>query len=159
MAVFAEDPALKAQLAEPHEVDQFDVGVVSTPVALSLSGNTPLVVCADGEGDMPSLLSKSNVLAILLRRQATPDQLTTAVRAAAAGLRIVNPGSTAADELDERSLAVLRLLATGADTREIARTLSFSERTIKGVIHQVVYLLGARNRAQAVAEAMRRQMI
>jgi DNA-binding NarL/FixJ family response regulator len=57
--------------------------------------------------------------------------------------------------LTAREVEVLRLLADGADTAEIAARLRFSERTIKKVIQHVITRLGLRNRAHAVAYAMR----
>lgn len=158
-AVFADDPAIAASTTEIGQLSDFDVGVASGGIALADGSETPLVVCVDTEGDRPALSAKPNVIAVLLRSEATPDQLTTAVRAAAAGMRIVDALATSSNGLDERSLDVLRMLASGANTREIAVKLSFSERTIKGVIQRIEQTLGARNRAQAVAEALRRQMI
>jgi DNA-binding NarL/FixJ family response regulator len=61
--------------------------------------------------------------------------------------------------LSEREVDVLRLVADGLDTSEIARHLSYSERTIKNVIHDITTRLQLRNRAQAVAYAMREGLI
>jgi DNA-binding NarL/FixJ family response regulator len=57
--------------------------------------------------------------------------------------------------LTGRDLDVLRLLADGRSTAVIAEDLAYSESTIKNVIHDLVRQLGARNRAQAVAMAIR----
>jgi DNA-binding NarL/FixJ family response regulator len=54
---------------------------------------------------------------------------------------------------------VLRLVAEGLDTGEIAKRLSYSERTIKNVIHDVVTRLNLRNRSHAVAYALREGLI
>ncbi len=61
--------------------------------------------------------------------------------------------------LSERDLEVLRLLAGGESTAEIARELAYSESMIKHVIHGVVGRIGARNRAHAVAIAIRAGVI
>jgi DNA-binding CsgD family transcriptional regulator len=58
-----------------------------------------------------------------------------------------------------RGLEVLALLATGADTKQIAEQLGYSDRTIKSVIRDVQLSLGARNRVQAVAEGIRQGLI
>jgi DNA-binding NarL/FixJ family response regulator len=55
----------------------------------------------------------------------------------------------------EREVAVLRLLAQGMSTREVARTLCWSERTIKGVVYDLTTRHGLRNRTHAVAVAVR----
>jgi len=59
------------------------------------------------------------------------------------------------DGLTARDVNVLRLLADGRSTAAIADDLAYSESTIKNVIHDLVRQLGARNRAHAVALAIR----
>ena len=54
-----------------------------------------------------------------------------------------------------REVEVLRLLAEGADTLEIARRLSYSERTVRNIIHGLLTRMKLRNRAHAVAYALR----
>lgn len=54
-----------------------------------------------------------------------------------------------------REAAVLRMLADGLSTAEIARSMNYAERTIKNVIQDVLARTGARSRTQAVAYAMR----
>ena len=61
--------------------------------------------------------------------------------------------------LSDRERDVLRLVAQGLPTREVAAQLCYSERTIKNVIHDVVTKLNARTRSQAVAHAMRDGLI
>jgi DNA-binding NarL/FixJ family response regulator len=57
--------------------------------------------------------------------------------------------------LRSREIAVLQLVAEGYDTAEIARTLAYSERTIKKVLHDMTIRLQLRNRSHAVAYALR----
>lgn len=61
--------------------------------------------------------------------------------------------------LSEREIEVLRLLADGLDTSEIAQRLSYSERTIKAVLHDVTARFQLRSRAHAVAYAVREGLI
>jgi DNA-binding NarL/FixJ family response regulator len=61
--------------------------------------------------------------------------------------------------LSERERQVLRLIAEGRDTLEIASTLCYSERTVKGVIHEITSRLELRNRSHAVAYALRNALI
>ncbi|MFD4374798.1 response regulator transcription factor [Streptomyces sp. NPDC058486] len=61
--------------------------------------------------------------------------------------------------LATREVDVLRLVAEGYDTADIAAKLSYSERTIKNVLHGVITRLQLRNRSHAVAYAMRQGLI
>jgi DNA-binding NarL/FixJ family response regulator len=62
-------------------------------------------------------------------------------------------------ELTARELAVLQMLADGMATREIAEELSYSERTVKNVVHDLLEKLNCRTRAHAVALAIRHGVI
>ncbi|MGH9123899.1 MAG: helix-turn-helix domain-containing protein [Acidimicrobiales bacterium] len=64
-----------------------------------------------------------------------------------------------AAELSPRDVNVLRLLSEGRSTAGIADDLAYSESTIKNIIHDLVSQLGARNRAHAVAMAIRAGLI
>ncbi|MGW3460281.1 LuxR C-terminal-related transcriptional regulator [Streptomyces olivaceoviridis] len=61
--------------------------------------------------------------------------------------------------LTPREIELLRLLAEGLDTAEIADKLGYSERSIKTFVHDVTKRLGLRNRTHAVAHAMRAGLI
>jgi LuxR family quorum sensing-dependent transcriptional regulator len=61
--------------------------------------------------------------------------------------------------LTPRELAVLRLVSTGVQFREVAQELELGEETIRSHLKKAQSKLGARNRTQAVAEAMRRNLI
>jgi len=61
--------------------------------------------------------------------------------------------------ITDREEKVLRLLADGADTREIAHRLCYSERTVKTVIQDIANRFGLRNRSHAVAYAIRQGLI
>ncbi|MCX4460803.1 LuxR C-terminal-related transcriptional regulator (plasmid) [Streptomyces sp. NBC_01340] len=54
-----------------------------------------------------------------------------------------------------REIAVLRQLAAGFSTTEIAAALHYSERTVKYIIHEMIARHGLRNRVHAVAYALR----
>jgi DNA-binding NarL/FixJ family response regulator len=109
-----------------------------------------------------------------LRKDAlTPDSLAAAVSAAANGNGVVTTdllgellaGVSADDSkpvaarLTDREQQVLALIAAGHPTREVALKLSYSERTVKNVLHDVVTKLNARSRSQAVAFAVREGLI
>jgi DNA-binding NarL/FixJ family response regulator len=61
--------------------------------------------------------------------------------------------------LAPREIEVLRLVADGYDTAEIAERMSYSERTVKNVLHDLTTRLQLRNRSHAVAYAVREGLI
>jgi DNA-binding NarL/FixJ family response regulator len=61
--------------------------------------------------------------------------------------------------LSAREQAVLREVAAGRSTKQIARALGITERTVKFHVGSIMNKLGADNRAQAVAEAARRGLL
>jgi DNA-binding NarL/FixJ family response regulator len=69
------------------------------------------------------------------------------------------PNPPAMPRLTDRELEVLRLLAEGSDTAEIAARLAYSEPTIKNCIQRLFERLEVRNRPHAVAVALRAGII
>ena len=63
------------------------------------------------------------------------------------------------EELTERELEVLHLLAQGMPNKEIAAHLVISERTAKFHVSSIMSKLGATNRTEAVALAAQRRLI
>ncbi len=57
--------------------------------------------------------------------------------------------------LTDRESEVIRVLASGSTTREIAETLSISEATVRNHIHNIISKLGVRSRLEAVTLALR----
>jgi DNA-binding NarL/FixJ family response regulator len=137
-----------------------------------------LVLCTNGPSG-PSVLKAiaNGSIGVLARDALTPDALTTAVRAAVQGIGVIDTTTLLAlakacaevtlerpmvrmtEHISAREQAVLSLVASGLSNREIAQQLSYSERTIKNVLHDVVTKLGVKSRSQAVAMAVREQII
>ena len=61
--------------------------------------------------------------------------------------------------LSDEDIEVLRMIATGATNKEIGEKLFWSEVTVKRRASEVYAKLDVADRAQAVAEAMRRGLI
>jgi DNA-binding NarL/FixJ family response regulator len=164
IACLTEDPGITVAgaAADPPLPATADVAVVSVLAGAQHRFACPVVLCC-GERDEPRHAASANdVAGVLLRGTMTETQLHATVRAAAAGLR-VNAAEYARqpspDGIEERSVYVLKLLAEGRSTREIAGEMSYSERTIKKLIHELERQLDASSRAQAVAHAIRHGVI
>ena len=63
------------------------------------------------------------------------------------------------DYLSERELAVLRMIADGVTTKEIANQLFLSQASVKRSVRLTLEKLGVRNRSEAVSEAYKRRLI
>ena len=61
--------------------------------------------------------------------------------------------------LSERELTVLRMIADGITTEEIANQLYLSQASVKRSVHSIFEKLGVRNRSEAVSEAYKRKLI
>jgi DNA-binding NarL/FixJ family response regulator len=97
-----------------------------------------VLAASRGEGDLPG-----DLLGRLITQVGSIQRSTT------------NLPSTPISGLAPREIDVLRLVAEGMDTSEIASKLSYSERTVKNVMHGLTTRLQLRNRAHAVAYALR----
>ena len=161
-------------------VDSVDEGCARTVRAVQRNGcpRVVLVVAAlDDTGLMTAV--ELGAQAVLRRREATPERLADAVTAAAQGdgtlapdllgrlldqmsrlqRQVLAPRGIGPAGLSDREVDVLRLLADGYDTGDIARSLAYSERTIKNIIHDVTSRLNLRNRSHAVAYAVKTGLI
>jgi DNA-binding NarL/FixJ family response regulator len=64
-----------------------------------------------------------------------------------------------AEGLTTRQVAILRFLAQGRDIADIANELGYASSTIKKEVHLTIQVCRARNRAHAVAMAIRAGII
>ena len=63
------------------------------------------------------------------------------------------------DYLSERELAILRMIADGVSTKEIANQLFLSQSSVKRSVRLTFEKLGVHNRSEAVSEAYKRRLI
>jgi DNA-binding NarL/FixJ family response regulator len=172
------DPALEQ--ADVVLVDQDVPGGREFIRRLHESGRARVLVCSSGcdEDDVLSSV-QAGAIGYLSKDTLTPEGLAAGLRAAATGAGVMTPEALGSllrnisrvsrEMLEPRGLSlsllttreqqVLRLVAEGHATREVADRLCYSERTIKNVVHDVVTKLNARTRSQAVAEAVRAGLI
>ena len=101
-----------------------------------------IVKVASGEGEVPpDLLGRLLEQVGRLQRQ------------------VLAPRGLTFSGLTPRETEVLRLVADGLDTGEIALRMCYSERTVKNVLHDLTTRLQLRNRTHAVAYAVREGLI
>lgn len=165
---------------DPAEADVL-VAVPESGLAelLTVTG-ARLVLVADRPRQAELWTAVQHGLAVLVpRTEATAERLLRAIQDARSGRgdlppeqlgRLLSglsrlheatlaPRGLTLSGLSDREADVLRLLADGLDTNEIARNLRYSERTVKNVLHGLLSRLGLRNRTHAVAHALRHGLI
>lgn len=123
--------------------------------------------------------AEAGVAGLVRRSDATPDSLVRAICRVAAGdgeipadllgrlmgqvgrlqRQVLAPRGLAFSGLSDREAQVLRLVADGHDTAEIAGELCYSQRTVKNILHDLTTRLQLKNRSHAVAYAVREGLI
>ncbi|MFI8965961.1 response regulator transcription factor [Streptomyces sp. NPDC053493] len=141
--------------------------------------STGLVVGTFESGDALQRAIECGVTAVLRRAEADQDRLLRLVLAMAKGEGVLpgdlvarlmhhvgglqraalDPHASSLSTLTAREADMLRLVSEGLDTAEIARKTSYSERTVKNVLHEVITRLQLRNRTHAVGFALRNGLI
>lgn len=105
---------------------------------------------------------KRGVRGFFLKDQVSADELQKACRAVQQGETVLGAGissliakslgarDNATEQLSDRELDVLRLLARGHGNKEIARELFISESTVKFHVHNICKKMGVTKRTQVV---------
>lgn len=144
-------------------------------------GDLPhLIVVATSIDDAGLVTAAESGVAGLIRRlDATPENLVRVITRVNSGegevpgdmlgrlmtqlgrlqRQVLTPRGLTFTGLTPREVQVLRLVADGHDTSEIAQELCYSERTVKNVLHDLTTRLQLRNRSHAVAYALREGLI
>lgn len=119
------------------------------------------------------------VAAVIRRAEASQDRIVSTVLALAKGeavlpgdllatlldhvgelqRNVLDPNAPTLSTLTPREVDMLRLISEGFGTTEIASKLSYSERTVKNILHGVTTRLHLRNRAHAIGYVMRHGLI
>jgi DNA-binding NarL/FixJ family response regulator len=144
-------------------------------------GDRPRIVLVAATIDEATVVAAAElgVGGLLRRTDATADALVRTISRVAAGegdvppdllgrlleqvgrlqRQVLAPRGLAFSGLTPRETEVLRLVAEGHDTAEIAAEMCYSERTVKNVLHDLTTRLQLKNRTHAVAYAMREGLI
>jgi HD-GYP domain-containing protein (c-di-GMP phosphodiesterase class II) len=164
--VLARTPYLRsiAELASAHHERLDGSGYYRGSHGAALSFNARVLAAADtfsGKTEprphRPAL--DPEAAAAHLRTEAAAGRLdSTAVEAvlAAAGQRTDAPS---ASTLTRRELEVLRLIARGASTKQVARALTISPKTVDGHLQRIYPKIGVGTRAGATLYAVRSGLV
>lgn len=143
-------------------------GIETTKRVRALSPHTQIVV-------LTAHVDEARVVAALragaigyVRKDAEPELLLTAVRAAARGQSMLDPSIAGSvlqevmgetEGLTERELMVLRGLAHGRSNKQIAAELIIGEETVKTHVGNILSKLHMAQRTQAVVAALKQGLI
>lgn len=142
---------------------------IQTTVALRALEDAPAVlILTTFDRDAEILGAIEAGAAGYLLKDVDPQAIIDGIRRAAAGdmvlspdlaSRVLNGMRNPLPKLTEREIEVLRLLATGAGNREIARNLFVTEATVKSHIAHIFTKLGVDSRARAIHLARKTGLI
>ena len=183
----AEAASVEEALEHPNLPDaglvivDYDLPGMVDFIRIVRSSTSARVVACTSRADEESVLGviQAGAVGVMSKQTVTRETLAAGVRAALNGAGVVTPellstllaglsrvsrdvlepNGLTLSRLTRRERRVLSLIADGHPTREVALELSYSERTVKNVLHDIVVKLNVRTRAQAVACAVREGLI
>lgn len=149
-------------------------GVEATRRLKATSPSTHVIVLtsfADDNKIFPAI--KAGAISYLLK-DVSPTELAYAIHAAQRNEAVLHPdvavrlmqefttprsAESLSEQLTERELDVLRLIAQGKSNREIADTLIISEKTVKTHVSNLLSKLHLADRTQAAIYALRQRLV
>jgi len=143
-------------------------GVETTRRMLALATPPQVLILTTFNTDVDILRAVEAGATGYLLKDADPDDLHRAIRAAARGDTVLAPHVATrllsrmrdpAPALTPRETQILQLVADGLSNREIARTVLISEATVKSHLVHVFTKLSVDSRTAAVAEGVRRGLV
>lgn len=149
-------------------------GVEATRQIKAVSPSTRVIVLtsfADGDKVFPAI--KAGAISYLLK-DVQPEELARAIRAAQRNEAVLHPEVASklmaefngprppenqVEQLTEREMDVLRLIARGKSNKEIADSLIISEKTVKTHVSNILSKLHLADRTQAAIYALRQRLV
>ena len=126
---------------------------------------------ADDDKVFPAV--KAGAISYLLK-DVQPEELARAIRAAQRNEAVLHsevaaklmqeftaprPAEDSVEQLTEREMDVLRLIAKGQSNKEIADSLIISEKTVKTHVSNILSKLHLADRTQAAIYALRQRLV
>lgn len=146
-------------------------GIETTRRIRLLSPHTQVVVLTAFADDARVVAALRAGAIGYIRKEADPEILLQAVRAAARGQTVLDPsiagtvlhdlvrGKLPGSELTEREMDVLRQLANGRTNKQIAEALVVGEETVKTHVGNILAKLQLAHRGQAIIYALKQGLI
>lgn len=124
-----------------------------------------LILTSYGEAEGIARALRSGAAGALMKTD-NNDELIAAIRKLTDGQRVVSPEierllseTPSAQELTDRQLQILELVTRGLSNRDIADLLGIREDSVKKHANAIFAKIGAANRVEATAIALRKQLL
>ena len=164
--------AVRAALSEKPDVVIMDLlmpqkdGVEATREILAQLPETKILILTSYGASNDVALALEAGAAGALMKTADDEQILSVIRKLAAGERYVSSEirknlreTSAIPDLSPRQMEILRQLTLGLTNKEIANLLGIRKDGVEDHIKIIFAKLGAANRAEAVAIALRKQLL
>jgi NarL family two-component system response regulator YdfI len=179
LRVLMADVATLARLVDDHDRLIVVVAMPTPQLARTLeifrdlSRVPAVIVLAEVPREVWTAQARRAGVQAVLRDDATAEELTAAIAAAAAGLVVLHPdvlrapspplslspGPGASTGLTRREMEILEAMAEGLSNRRIAARLAISRYTVKFHVASILAKLGAGSRTEAVTLGVRQGLI
>lgn len=143
-------------------------GIETTARLCALSPAPAVLILTTFDRDAEIIAAIEAGAAGYLMKDVAPEAITDGILRAARGEQILAPELAARlmralrnqpPKLTEREVEVLRLVATGASNKEVARSLFVTEATVKSHLAHIFSKLGVDSRARAILAAQQHGLV
>ena len=137
------------------------------PRLRNVSPNSRIIILTSDTSEASLVKGIQAGVSGFLTKDRALDDVVQALRAVASGENILTDeqisslpqGESAGEQLTQREIEILRLLARGSDTQAIADDLTISSNTVRTHLQNIFAKLGAHSKLEAVAMANRKGLL
>ena len=148
-----------------YRMPKMDGATATAEILSTQPGIKVLILTSSGEAEGIARALRSGAAGALMKTD-NNDELIAAIRKLTDGQRVVSPEierllseTPSAQELTDRQLQILELVTRGLSNRDIADLLGIREDSVKKHANAIFAKIGAANRVEATAIAIRKQLL
>jgi len=148
-----------------YRMPQMDGATATAKIVAEQPAVRVLILTSYGEAEGIARALRSGAAGALMKTDDN-DNLIAAIRSLADGKRVVSPEierlldeNPPTQELTDRQVQILDLITRGLTNRDIAELLSIREDSVKKHANAIFVKIGASNRVEAAAIAIRKQLL
>ena len=148
-----------------YRMPKMDGATATAEILSTQPGIKVLILTSYGEAEGIARALRSGAVGALMKTD-NNDELIAAIRKLTDGQRVVSPEierllseTPSAQELTDRQLQILELVTRGLSNRDIADLLGIREDSVKKHATAIFAKIGAANRVEATAIAIRKQLL